>query len=195
MPRPATAVASASCGTPSPSAAHRTSSPSPAPLCHILRRHRREPPISEDQLQSELNLAGAGGGRGGEGTDHSRDQLSLRRSVKYPAGGGRGRLEVRVIYDIEALGAELQFGSFANPEILGDGNVRFSDPRPNQSVSSQVAERAQGLWDKCAWIEIQRRRAYWRTLGDAGASPRNAAGGISAGSGRQIRTVRKARSG
>src|SRR5689334_15171 len=99
-----------------------------------------------------------------------------------------------MIKNVEALGAELQFGSFANLKILGDQEIQLRDSRSDQRVPPQVAEGAQRLRYEGARIEVQRGRPHRRAWRDSGAPAGNTTGWITAGARRQIRTIGEASS-
>src|SRR5205814_5885898 len=82
--------------------------------------------MSEEQLQAELNVAVFGTGR---------------RDVSESFGSeGRSRIaEVRMIQEVEELGAELQFQTLFDREILEQRVIDVEQARPMQNVAARVA--------------------------------------------------------
>src|SRR5258708_34837502 len=81
---------------------------------------------SERQAHSELNGSGNAGG--------ARNLAHLRRNADV----GGGHVEVRVIHDIEKLGAKLQADPFGDGELLVHRLVPVDNARPEQRVAGRA---------------------------------------------------------
>jgi hypothetical protein len=89
----------------------------------------------ENKFQTELNVAPFGSGLG----QRHRDRIG---SETYGAGSGIdiGRLEIGVVEDVEELCPELQAKPFGYQSVLENGKVKVDQSRPEQRVSSIVAD-------------------------------------------------------
>ena len=99
----------------------RTSKTNPAQM----QNRRRVRPISEQQLEAELNISG----RADRVRDHSRARAS---------DGLARKIELRVIQNVEELAAELQVETLGNQELFEDGEVQVGAAGSPQNPSSGV---------------------------------------------------------
>ena len=101
---------------------------------------------SENELQAQLNRAAAAGADDGVGG------CNVRRGATAAEGlCGRvvepiavlpsvGICEVRVIEDIEELGAELGVETFAQLPVLGNGEIEVLESGITEEVTSHISE-------------------------------------------------------
>src|SRR5690348_11445290 len=96
----------------------------------------RSPPRSEQQLQTELRLPRAAAYRGADQrSDLAGGRAERARVIGLGRSGvehsGRREVEVRMVEDVEQLGAELNADPFVDLRILHDSKVRVREAWPN----------------------------------------------------------------
>src|SRR5207245_744783 len=107
--------------------------------------------------------------------------------------------EIRMVQQVEELGAELQLLVLADRGVLAEDEVPAQQARANEAVALQIAKRAERLREECARIEP----VLWCPHRGAGrddhaatrAARGNAVGRIRTEARRQIGTIGKVRAG
>jgi hypothetical protein len=139
-----------------------------------LQNRRRVRPISEQQLEAELNISG----RADRVRDHSRARAS---------DGLTRKIELRVIQNVEELAAELQVEPLGKQKLLEDGEVQVGaagsnkepapteQPTPAQKPRS-AAQKAHVAPSKASSGNRPTRRRRSTKGGKSAQSPKKATG-------------------